>query len=211
MSDHIDENEPDEFNALFFETERSLEFGPQTTMGEREFQAALMMFSEAAKDSLFRDGSVSPMLFFPTFSNGSIARVGAMPVGELLASPEGKEMLATLTNRLFDNPNHDMTILAYEAWTLMTVAEVPAGSAMPAGSELAAAQLASAGSIEDHPDRTEAVFLLLRSRECQAFAYLPIARDPAGNIISVGEGTLSFPEPGLMSGGLSRPSSRKLH
>lgn len=49
-------------------------------------------------------------------------------------------------------------------------------------------------SISDHPERTEAVVLTIRSKDTQALAMMAITRDAAGGIIDVNPGELIFPD-----------------
>lgn len=177
-------NDPQEITEdELFADERHAEFGPEEAMGEAEFKTAFSLFAQSAIRALLTSGEAPPMVFLPTFVDGSIVRLGAIPVGDFLGDADSKNALASLMERLLANPNHDLVVLSHEAWTVSVAAK-------PGENPLADA--AAMGSLAEHPDRQEALFFLLRSRQTQAVCFLPILRAPDGSVASIGEGELIF-------------------
>jgi hypothetical protein len=182
--------------------ERDADLGAARSMTKDDFMAIFQEIKEQASGSLSETGSVPPTVFLPSMGPEGVARVGVMPVGDLVNHPVGKDVLAMLINRLIEDPNHDFVVFAHEAWVLQANAKSP--------EEVERLREASQRSLADHPERTEAVVITIRSKETQAFAMMPITRGADGAVTDVGSGELVFPEENghTMEGRFAAPQKR---
>lgn len=163
---------------------RDAELGDARMMTKLDFEVIFKELREQAVGSLGETGSVPPIIFLPSMGPEGIARMGVMPVGDLVNHPVGKDILAMLMNRLIEDANHDFVVFAHEAWVLRADAKSP--------EEVDKLRSAARRSLENHPERTEAVVITLRSKDMQAFAMMTITRDASGAVSDLGAGELVF-------------------
>lgn len=158
--------------------------GSARTMTKLDFEALFQELRVQAAGFLAQAGSLPPTLFLPSMGAEGIVRMGVMPVGDLVNHPVGKDILSMLMERLIEDPNHDFVAFFHEAWALHANATSP--------DEVDKLRSAARQSLEHHPDRTEAVVISIRSKDAQAFAIMPIARDASGAVSDLGHGELMF-------------------
>lgn len=190
-------------------SERDPELDPSREMNNEDFDLILQAIRSQALSSLDETGSVPPTVFLPSMGPTGIARVGIMPVGDLVNQPVGKDILAMIMSRLIEDPNHDFVVFAHEAWVLQAKAENP--------DEVEALRAAAKQSLENHPERTEAIVVHARSKSRQGLCIMAITRDGSGSIVDVAEGAMTFPHEngstieGRFAPTPTRPSNATLH
>lgn len=166
--------------------ERDAELGEARVMTQENFESVFESIRQHALVAIAEQGAMTPLIFLPSLFEGGLVRMGIMPVGELINHPVGKDLLAEIMNRLIEDPNHDFVVFAHEAWMLMARGDDPG--------EAQRLREAASESIENHPERSEAVVITMRSRERQAMAIMPITRTADSSIVHVDPGHLIFPE-----------------
>lgn len=190
-------------------SDRDPELEPSREMDNEDFDLILQAIRSQALASLDETGSVPPTVFLPSMGPTGIARVGIMPVGDLVNQPIGKDILAMIMSRLIEDPNHDFVVFAHEAWVLQAKAENP--------DEVEALREAAKQSLEHHPERTEAIVVHARSKSRQGLCIMAITRDESGSIVDVAEGFMTFPNEngstfeGRFAPAPTRPSDATLH
>ena len=188
--------------------ERDEEFGPSREMTKDDFLTIHQAIRSQTIASITETGQMPPTVFLLSMAEANIARMGLMPAGDLVNHPEGKDILALIINRLLEDPNYDFVVFSHEAWILQAQADDE--------NHVAELQDALKTTLANHPKRTEAFVINIRSKNRQAMCIMPIKRDAQGTV-SLDDGELIFSDAlnanfqGRFTPPLTRPAGTTLH
>lgn len=195
-------------SGLHIADERDSEFGPAREMSEADFAAVKKEMSEKASSVLLSSGDLPPAIYAVTMgeSAGEIARIGIAPVAHLINEPQGKEVIVQVMEQMLTDPNHDFVVFAHEAWVLKAKVDAENKEA-----SIAAAREAAKKSLEHHPERTEAIFMQLRSKSRSAVCVLDFGRDAQGQVAAIQNGELVFADApnSTFEGRMAPPAARR--
>lgn len=184
-------------HSLSFDQPRDADLGETRPMERQDYLNVFEIVKDHAVGSLANEGEMPPTLFMPSISEGDVVRMGVMNVAPLLSGGPGKDILAGVIEKMLSHANHDFCVFAHEAW--MIRAEARPGETP----EQARERLGVIGSLADRPDREEVLMILIRAKDGQAMATLPIIRDASGAIaeVAAGDGLIFPDENAQFSGG----------